>query len=149
MRTQAASRRRARTASAGPENLPSVARSLPCEAGDGRARPRSPAGGPPARTRRSRTEMTRRWESVVLVGGEHGARAGVDLHVAVADVDVEDELALVVLEVDLADGPRPGGPGGVDGLLLGDAGLRQQVLAVVEPRRSGGRRAAAGRAGGR
>jgi len=73
-----------------------------------------------------------RLRSVVAVRRQHCAVAGVYLDVVVADIDVEDERAVVVLEVDFTQGARGGTLRGRDGGVDGDAGLRQQVLAVVE-----------------
>lgn len=80
--------------------------------------------------------------SVVAAGAQHSAVRGVDLHVLVADIHIEDERAVPVLEVDLADGAVAGRLRGGDRLVERDAGLREQVLAVVElPALPGGRAA--------
>src|SRR3954454_11095715 len=95
---------------------------------------------PPAAAVAAAIAIATNMDSVVLVRGDDVAGLRVDLHVVRAHVDVPDEPAVAVLEVDLVQVARRGGLGGGDCLLLADLRLRQQVLAVVEPRAVRGRR---------
>src|SRR3954453_1827586 len=106
------------------------------------------AAGARARRRRSGDASARRGPSVVLVDAHDLGGRGVDLDVMVADVDVEHEPAVEVFEVHLVERARGGGLRGLDGPLLGDLCLREQILAVIQPGTgSGGRTAGRGERG--
>lgn len=84
--------------------------------------------------------------SVVGVDGNDLAAPGVDLDVLRVDVDVVDQDAVEMLEVDLVEIAGRRGARGGDRLTFADARLAREILAVVEARRrtsAGGRRGAA------
>src|SRR4029078_4253075 len=66
---------------------------------------------------------------------QHVPGGGVNLDVVIANVDVEDEVTLVVLQVDLSDVARGGRLRSRDGLTDTDSGLRKEILVVVHAAR--------------
>ena len=108
---------------------------LPCGLGQGATNGSARAAGRRQRGRARRRPVADTGVVAALVvapDAEDPAVGRVDLDVLAADVDVEHEAAVVLLEVDLVEAARRRGLRGADRLRLGDPRLRQQVLPVVE-----------------